>query len=184
MLYQMGQKIEVIVRKEDLTAATQGANEIKPQEVAAKSNPTEQGGRGDGYEGGGMSKVGARITATKILAAGIAWGRLGLNYYASGIEYRTGDSALQEATQRTMEMAEEGAGLIASVGIGATYGIRGGVFGAVLGGTLALATTALSLGIKYAGRVREYSEKVFKENNAIAYKRARANLSLTTGRLR
>ena len=30
----------------------------------------------------------------------------------------------------------------------------------------------------------EYNYKAFKENNAIAYQRARASISLTTGRLR
>lgn len=182
-LYTQGQKIEVIVRKEDLTAATQGANEISPNE--AGTQPSTSGGMEQRGESGiTKSRVFGRITATKIVAASMAMGRLSLNYYTSGIAYRTGDAALQEQAQRTMEIAEEGVGLLASVGIGATYGIRGGIAGAAIGAVLAFATTAVSLGVKYAGRRRDYNEKVFRENNAIAYKRARANLSLTTGRLR
>lgn len=180
-LYQQGQKIEVIVRKEDLTAATAGANE-KPAEQAGQ-NPQTTSGTGaetDGRE----SRISARITGTKLLAATVAMGRLGLNYYAGGIGYRTGDSAQQEAVQRNFEIAEEGIGVLASVGIGVLYGARGGAVGMAVGGVLAAATTAVSLSVKYGGRYREYNAKMFKEENAIEYKRARANLSLTTGRLR
>ena len=122
--------------------------------------------------------------ATKSLAASIAVGRLWLNYYVGGVSYRTGDSAQQEAAQRNLELLEEGGGMLTSIGIGATYGARGGAIGMILGATLAAITTASSIGVKYANKAREYNMKVFKEENGIEYKRARANLSLTTGRLR
>lgn len=182
-LFTQGQKIEVIVRKEDTNAATAGANDEKPENAGTNSENTEQSGNGSQTKTT-HSKVAWRITATKVLSAGIMIGRLALNYYAGGVGYRNGDAAQQEAVQRNFEVIEEGAGLIASVGIGVTYGVRGGPAGMILGGVLALATTATSLGVKYAGKEREYNVKIFKEENAIEYRRARANLSLTTGRLR
>ena len=45
-------------------------------------------------------------------------------------------------------------------------------------------TSGVSLAVKYAGREREFNYKVFKENNAIEYQRARASINMTTGRLR
>ena len=181
-LFKQGQKIEVIVRKEDSNAATAGANDESAEKSGTGAEQAGQDGAGTTTEG--RSKVNKRITATKVLAAGIAAGRLYVNYIAGGVAYRNGDDAEQEAVQRNFEMAEEAIGLAASVGIGATYGIRGGAPGAVIGAVLALATTATSLGFKYAGKYREYNAKVFKEENGIEYLRARSQVSLTTGRLR
>lgn len=176
------QKIEVIVRKEDTGAVTAGANEEAPETVGQTS---AGGAESSGATSTGAgSKINTRITATKSFAAAWAIGRLGLNYIIGGTAYRNGDAALQDAAQRNLEIAEESAGMLVSIGIGATYGARGGVPGMVTGAVLAAATTAASIGFKYAGRIRDYNMKVFKEENAIEYKRARANLSLTTGRLR
>lgn len=181
-LFTQGQRIEVIVRKEDTSAATAGANEESPENAGTNSENAEQSS-GGGQTQDKNSKVFGRITATKVLSAEIMVGRLALNYYAGGIGYRNGDTAQQEAVQRNIEMLEESAGLIASVGIGVLYGARS-VPGMIIGGALALATTATSLGIKYAGKYREYNAKMFKEENAIGYQRARAQVSLTNGRLR
>ena len=181
---QGSQKIEVIVRKEDASAATAGANEENPENAGqAGENGAEAGGKAS-PESASRSKVNMRITATKALSAFIAIGRLALNYYASGTAYRNGDTAMQEASQRRLEMIEEGAGVLLSIGIGATYGVRGGPAGVIIGAGLAAATTVSSLYFKYANKEREYNLRVFKEENAIEYRRARANLSLTTGRLR
>lgn len=182
-LFTQGQRIEVIVRKEDFSASMAGAKDEAPENAGTNAQNVEQSA-GGGESETKNSKVFGRITATKITAAGIMIGRLGVNYAAGGIAYRNGDTAQQEAVQRNLEIVEESVGLLASVGIGVTYGVRGGPVGMIIGGVLALATTATSLGVKYAGKYREYNVKVFKEENAIEYRRARANLSLTTGRLR
>lgn len=182
-LYTQAQRIEVIVRKEDTAAATAGANE----ETADGINT---GTSGDGVGSGGTptsardSKINKRIISTKVLSAGIAVTRLAVNYYVGGVGYRNGDSAQQEAVQRNIELVEESAGILLSIGIGATYGVRGGAVGMIVGGAVAAATTGTSLAVKYLGKSREYNMKVFKEENAIEYRRARANLSLTSGRLR
>ena len=68
--------------------------------------------------------------------------------------------------------------------MGAVYGAWGGPIGAVLGATFGAISSATSIGVKYAGREREFNYKVFKENNAIEYQRARASINMTTGRLR
>lgn len=180
--YQGVSKIEVVVRKEDYGATTKGANE---KDTAETNEENKNAANASGNVANTKpSKVSARIMGTKVLAASVAMTRLGINYYATGVGYRTGDAALQEATQRTVEMATEGFGILSSVGIGALYGMRGGAIGMTLGAIAALATTGVSLGVKYASKQRDYDYKMFKENNAIEYRRARANISLTTGRLR
>lgn len=68
--------------------------------------------------------------------------------------------------------------------MGAVYGAWGGPVGAVMGATIGAISTSASIGFKYLNREREYSYKIQKEENAIEYKRARAQTSLTNGRLR
>ena len=68
--------------------------------------------------------------------------------------------------------------------MGGVYGAWGGPIGSAIGAGLGAIQSGLSLAVKYAGREREFSYKVFKENNAIEYRRARASINLTTGRLR
>jgi len=68
--------------------------------------------------------------------------------------------------------------------MGAVYGAWGGPIGAIIGATLGAVSSSVSIGLKYAAKKEEYNYKAFKENNAIAYQRARASISLTTGRLR
>lgn len=183
-LYSQGtQRIEVIVRKEDSGAATGGANEKAPEEAGKNPNAVDQNGGEEEVTQTSSRHIG-RITTMKVAAASIAVGRMYLNYWAGGIAYRNGDSAQQEAVQRNVEVAEESVALLASVGMGAAFGARGGPWGVAVGAILGLATTATSLGFKYASKEREYNYKIFKEENTIEYKRARANLSLTTGRLR
>lgn len=178
------QKIEVVVRKENLDAATAGANEQAPEEAGSNAGTQAQGSGGESSFFGARGKNFARINATKALALGIMVGRLSLNYAVGGIAYRNGDAAMQEAVQRNLEMAEEGVTLISSIGIGATYGSAGGAAGALIGATIGAISAGTSLIVKYAGRFRDYDAKMFKEENAIEYKRARAQVSLTTGRLR
>lgn len=177
------QRIEVVVKKENLDAATAGANEKAPEEAGSNAATEAQGNGGDNFWGK-RGKNFARINATKVLALGIMAGRLGINYSVGGIAYRNGDTAMQEAVQRNIEMAEEGITLLSSIGIGATYGSAGGAAGALIGATIGAVSASVSLIVKYAGKFRDYDAKMFKEENAIEYRRARAQVSLTTGRLR
>lgn len=183
-LFTQGQKIEVIVRKEDTSAATAGANDTSAEETTSGNSAGASGAGTSSGSDAESGKVNKRIIRTKVLSAGIAVARLGLNYYVGGIGYKNGDAAQQEAVQRNIELVEESAGILLSIGIGATYGVRGGAVGMIVGGAVAAATTGASLAVKYLGKYRDYNMKVFKEENAIEYRRARANLSLTSGRLR
>ena len=59
-----------------------------------------------------------------------------------------------------------------------------GPVGMIIGGSLGAISSGASIGAKYASRRRDFSYKIFKENNAIEYQRARASINYTTGRLR
>ena len=181
---QGAQKIEVVVRKELVDEATAGANEKPAENAGNSSDENAQSSSGGSSAFGKRGKNFARINATKAISAVLMTGRLSLNYYVGGIAYRNGDSAMQEAVQRNFEIAEESIGVLSAIGIGATYGSAGGVAGAIIGATLGAATAGTSLAVKYMGKYREYDAKMFKEENAIEYRRARAQVSLTTGRLR
>lgn len=107
-----------------------------------------------------------------------------LNYQMAGIGEKTGDQALQDNIQRTYEVTFDAVNIASSIAMGALYGSWGGPLGAVLGAAGAALSTGISTSVKYAGRGREFSYKVYKQENAIQYQRARAGISLTTGRLR
>ena len=96
----------------------------------------------------------------------------------------TGDKNLADITQRNIEQLTDVTDVLTSTAMGAWYGSRGGVIGAVVGGAMQLTTSLVSKGYKYAGRERDYQIDVFKMNNEINYSRSRASINLTTGRLR
>lgn len=128
-----------------------------------------------------------RIIVTNSTHA-IAVGRQMLNnsveYALSGISDKTGDQSLQQSVQRTYEQVSDVGNIASSASMGALYGAWGGPIGSVLGMVLATTSTAINTGFKYMRRERENNIKLFKENNGIAYQRARANINWTTGRLR
>lgn len=170
MLYQKGtQRIEVIVRKEG--GGVPGGRTIDPDEV---ENPTDTD---TGTTTGRISNRFLRIKITHGFATARQAGLLGANYLIQGIGNYTGDQAYQQLVEREVEIYQDVTGFASSVAMGATYGgLAGALFAAVGSGA--------SLGLKYASREREFNYKVFKENNAIEYQRARASISLTAGRLR
>lgn len=178
MLYQKGtQRIEVIVRKEG--GGVQGAKTVEPDEV---ENPTDTD---TGTTTGRISNRFLRVNITHGFATARQVGLLGANYVIQGIGNYTGDQSYQQLVEREVEIFQDVTGFASSVAMGATYGgAGGGAPGAVLGALFAAVGTGASLGVKYASREREFNYKVFKENNAIEYQRARASISLTAGRLR
>ena len=106
------------------------------------------------------------------------------NYAVAGVGYKYGDQALQQQVERQVEQVMDVGNIATSVAMGATYGAAGGPLGSLFGAVMMGAQTTSSTVLKYATRQREYDVKMFKENNAIEYKRARAQINLTTGRLR
>lgn len=180
MLYQQGtQRIEVIVRKEDNSLA--GANENETENISASGTQNETG------KGGGLNARQKRIIKTNITHA-IAVAKqitdLSIEYYISGIGQRTGDQALQDQASRRVEIVKDVTNIASSISMGALYGSWGGPVGAVLGATFGAASSIASTAVKYGQRERELTTKQFKEINSIQYQRARANINLTTGRLR
>lgn len=184
MLYQQGtQRIEVIVRKESSGASEQGAREISTDTVSGGGETTWRTSV-FGSENPARIKRVIKTNATHALAITKQVVDLGIEYYVSGLGQKYGDQALQENVARQVEIVKDVSGFASSVGMGVLYGSWGGPLGAVLGGLFGAISNATSTGVKYASREREFNYKIFKENNAIEYQRARASINLTTGRLR
>lgn len=179
-------RIEVIVRKESDGESTRGANEKDPENAGNNAEAEEQSETGVSAVAKSNTKSLLKVNLTKAYAASSTIARQAFNYYVSGIALETGDSAVQEATQRNLEQLEDGLNMAQSTGMGALYGSMGGGgwIGAVIGAVLGLGTSISSTVMKYKGKAREYNAKMFKERNSIEYQRARAQISFTTGRLR
>lgn len=184
MLYQQGtQRIEVIVRKE-------GGGTT---DTASKETPTDEIGGGKdttwrtsvfGSENPSRIKRVIKTNTTHALAVSKQVVDLGIEYWIAGIGNKYGDQAYQDNVQRKFEIVKDVTNVASSIGMGALYGSWGGPIGTVLGAVFGAVSSGVSTAVKYAGREREFNYKMFKENNAIEYKKARAGINLTTGRLR
>lgn len=186
MLYQQGtQRIEIIVRKDSGTAQN-GAKEVDTENVSATGSENVNQSISGGGNGGMTSrqKRFIKTNTTHALAVAHQVMDLGIEYYVSGIGQRQGDQALQELASREVEKVTDVTNFASSVAMGITYGSYAGPAGAIFGGLFGAISSSASIGSKYMGRVRDFNYKIFKENNAIEYQRARASISLTTGRLR
>ena len=185
-LYQQGtQKIEIIVRK-DISGSDNGAKEVGAENVTASNAETSTAAT-SGKSGGTLSYRQARMLRVSTLHS---WGVMkqvgetAINYYVSGLGDMYGDEALQARAERVVESVTDVGGFASSVGMGAASMSWAGPVGMIIGGSLGAISSGASIGSKYASRRREFNYKVFKENNAIEYQRARASINYTTGRLR
>ena len=180
MLYQQGtQRIEIIVRKDSI--GQDGAKETETENVSSSDTQNTT------LTSGGLTARQKRIiktNTTHALAVSKQVIDLGIEYVVGGLGQKYGDQALQENVERNVEIVKDVTNVASSVAMGALYGSWGGPVGAVLGATFGAISTGVSTVVKYANRERDFNYKVFKENNAIEYQRARASISLTTGRLR
>lgn len=184
MLYQKGtQRIEVIVKKEGGADGGTNSKERSTDEVAGKGETTWRTSV-FGSENPQRIKRVVKTNLTHAWAVTQQIAGLTLNYWIGGLGYQNGDQAMQDQISRKVEIVKDATGVASSVSMGALYGSWGGPIGAVAGALLGGISSAASLFVKYKGREREYNYKVFKENNAIEYQRARANINLTAGRLR
>lgn len=184
MLYQQGtQRIEIIVRKEGGGAT----------DTASKETPTDEIGGGKdttwrtsvfGSENPNRIKRVIKTNTTHALAVSKQVVDLGIEYWIAGIGNKYGDQAYQDNVQRKFEIVKDVTNVASSIGMGALYGSWGGPIGTVLGAVFGAVSSGVSTAVKYAGRERDFNYKMFKENNAIEYKKARAGINLTTGRLR
>ena len=185
-LYQQGtQKIEIIVRK-DISGSDNGAKEVGAENVTASNAETSTAAT-SGKSGGTLSYRQARMLRVSTLhSLGVMKqvGETAINYYVSGLGDMYGDEALQARAERVVESVIDVVGFASSVGMGAASMSWAGPVGMIIGGSLGAISSGASIGAKYASRRRDFSYKIFKENNAIEYQRARASINYTTGRLR
>lgn len=183
MLHQQGtQRIEIIVRKEGGAGET-GARETPTDEIGGDAE-NQKSSFWFGNASPQRRKRIIKTNATHLLAVTKQVTDLVLEFEVSGLGYKNGDQAYQDQVARQVEIVKDVTNVASSIGMGALYGSWGGPIGAVAGMLLGALSTGASTGVKYAGRGREFNYKVFKENNSIEYQRARASISLTTGRLR
>lgn len=182
MLYQQGtQRIEVIVKKESGVADT-NAKETDTDNVGGKVTTWRTSIFGS--ENPQRIRRVIKTNLTHALAVTKQLVDMRQEYYIGGLGYANGDQALQDKVSRNYEIFKDTTNVASSVAMGALYGSWGGPIGAVLGMTFGAISSGTSIALKYAGRERDFSYKIFKENNSIEYQRARANISLTNGRLR
>ena len=186
MYTQQRQRIEIIVRK-DAGGGSEGAKVRSPEDNmngGGEADPNSLMSKLTGSTNKMRQRRVIKTNVTHALAVSKQVIDLGIEYYIGGIGMRSGDTALQENVSRNMEIFKDATNMVSSVDMGALYGSWGGAIGAVLGAVFGAVSTGASLITKYKGRDREYDFKVFKEENAIEYKRARAGINMTTGRLR
>ena len=178
MLYQQGQRIEVIVKKEGGGVA--GLNEVDVDNITSSSSSSNNSNR--------MSDIRKRRLVKTNLTHGFAaihqMTDLAVNYRIGGIGYENGDQAQQDNIKRTVEKVQDMTNIASSIAMGVAYGSWGGPIGAGFGALFGAVTSISSYTTKIKNRERDYDYKVFKENNAIEYNKARAGINLTSGRLR
>ena len=184
MRYQQGtQRIEIIVRKEGGAGET-GNNEIASNEAGSQNT---RGGAWQKLTGSAKVQRQRRVlitNATHMVAVSKRVLEQTIQYKIAGYGMRYGDDSLQEQVERHMEVVTDVSGFASAVTMGAVFGAWGGPLGMAVGAVLGGVSSGVSTGLKYLGRERELNYKQFKENNSIEYRRARANINMTTGRLR
>lgn len=182
MLYQQGtQRIEIIVRKEGGSAQS-NAKETQAEDIGGRETTWRTSVFGS--ENPNRIKRVIKTNTTHALAIAKQVTDLGLEYWISGLGNKYGDQSYQEQVSRQFEIVKDVGGFASSTAMGAVYGAWGGPVGAILGAIFGAISSATSIAVKYSGREREFNYKMFKENNAIEYQRARASINMTTGRLR
>ena len=179
MIVQGSQKIEVVVRKEG-GGGEKNNKEVGTDEIGGKNESQSSAG---GFFGKNPRRT-LKVNATHMLAVSKQVLNAQANYQMQKIGYISGDEAYQDRVGRQMEIVQDTGNVATSVAMGIVYGSAGGPFGMLAGAAIGAASSGISLAYKYKGRYLDYDFKMFKENNAIEYKRARANINLTTGRLR
>lgn len=181
MLVQQGvQKIEVIVRKGGAVGATsvQGAKENTAGEKAGDKTTAS------GSDGNHTQKRIVKSTVLHAFTTAKSTGDQLLDFYEAGLGMQYGDQAYQDRVQRITEQYRDVSNTAISVAMGARMGSWGGPVFAAIGGIMGGLTSISSIAFRQARRERDFDYKVFKENSSVEYARARANINLTTGRLR
>lgn len=183
MLYKQSGRIEIVIRKDDISATTAGANEQETNENS--SNKTEAKGKTKKMLG--LNNRQWKLYTAHVLrtAQHLAYSLTSLG--VNNLSRINGDQALQQITERRIEQIKDTINPLIATGtgfIGGLVGSGGNPVAAAISASVSLTNSMITIFTKYEERRREYNYKVAKENNAIQYKRARANVNLVTGRLR
>lgn len=184
MIYQQGKStMTIIVRGEGVTATESDVKDdasVSPKEKQedkqASTTPTKKSSI--------FNKRKAFITITHGVAVGVGIANAGINYMMGDIAGTTGDKNLADVTQRNVEQCKDVADVLVATTMSAWYGSRGGWVTGIITAAMGFTTAMTSKASKYLGRERDYKIETFKMNNEINYARSRANINLTTGRLR
>lgn len=183
MLTQKGtQRIEVIVRKETNGANVVGAKEKDIDEVSSSGNTNSN--KPSYTKTQNATKRFVLVNTTHTYAVSKQLLRSSMNFAIQGLQYKTGDQSYQDLVNRQLEIITDAGNVTSGLFMGVTYGATGGPVGMLIGGMLGMASSLIPIAFKYADRDREFNYKQFLENNEIEYKRARASINMTTGRLR
>ena len=180
MIYQQGkQTLTIIVRGEGVTTTetTEKGADTSPKEE--QENQTETKAKSKG-----MSRRVKAITITHGIAAGISATQAAINYAVGDIAGTTGDKNYADLVRRKVEILQDTGNVVTATAMSAWYGSRGGVVAGVVTTAIGFTTAMISKTNKYLNREREYKIETFKMDNEIEYNRSRANINLTTGRLR
>ncbi len=125
-----------------------------------------------------------RINATHAIGVARQFLSYANSYVLNGTAMESGDQTYADVMNRTVEILQDTTGIASAFATGALYGSGGGLVGTIVGSLASGASAIASTTFKYLNRSRDYDYKMFKINSGIEYKRTRANISLTNGRLR
>lgn len=185
MLFKQSGKIEIIIRKADYDANTAGANEQGTNETPNGENKKEV--KNKSRNALGLTRQQTKLHLVHAVQTARHLGLTAINLAMNDKARQTGDSALQAKAERQIELAKDVANPLVNAGTAftaGTIGTGGNIMAGAISAVLSLVNTTTTTWAKYEERRRAYNYKVAKENNAIEYKRARANVNLVTGRLR
>ena len=184
-LFQQGtQRIEVIVKRDSGGGSYAGGKEKELEDMASETQDTQSGSTNRQQASDRRKRRIVVTNTTHAYAVSKQISGLIAEYFISGMGATHGDQAYQDQMRRQMEVFEDTTNLASSVVEGAVYGAWGGPIGLALGMMFSTLSTGTSIVAKYKTREREYNFKMFKEENSIEYRRSRAKINMTTGRLR
>lgn len=170
------QRIEIVVRGEGVYGTG--------EQESATGNNNGSGERGKKQWAERRKGRILRQNAIHAVSTAVQITKRGVHYAINGVGFQYGDKALQDQVDRRVEIVEDLLGGIGGIASGALMGSFGGPIGVAFGIAIGTANAIANVTFKYAQREREYNFKVFKQENAIEYRKARANTNLTFGRLR
>lgn len=181
MIYQQGkQTLYVVVRGEGVSYADSTEKGVDTSPKDTEDEKVEATSKTKNK----MSKRVKAITITHGIATGMSLLTTGVNYAIGDIAGTEGDKNYADLVQRKTEIGKDVIDVGVATIMSAWYGSRGGVAAGIATTIMGFTTAMTSKAVKYLGREREYQIETFKMNNEINYARSRANINLTTGRLR